>query len=120
MQQPKIFEEFKFYFMGDFLPSYKGYMQDLLIAGGGAILHRKPISQDEEALLLGSSAPSTFIIYSLELPDKCDPSKKNMILNHRRSGAEALASSTGAKAVSNLWVLNSIAGCKLQSFAEYW
>ncbi|CAK7350161.1 unnamed protein product [Dovyalis caffra] len=112
-KQPNIFEGFKFYFLGDFIPSYKGYIQDLLIAGGGTILHRKPISGAQGNLLLDSSRSPTFIIYSLEMPDKCDPSKKNMILNRRWSNAEALASSTGAKAVSNKWVLNSIAACKL-------
>ncbi|KAJ6751741.1 hypothetical protein OIU85_002190 [Salix viminalis] len=116
-KQPNIFEGFKFYFMGDFIPSYKGYIQDLLVTGGGTILHRKPISGVQETLLLDSKPP-TFIIYSLEVPDKCGPSKKKMILTRRQSAAEALASSTGAKAVSNKWVLNSIAACKLQSLAK--
>ncbi|KAL9404001.1 hypothetical protein Peur_000973 [Populus x canadensis] len=116
-KQPNIFEGFKFYFMVDFIPSYKGYIQDLLVTGGGTILHRKPIS-GAQGTLLPDSKPPTFIIYSLEMPDKCDPSKKNMILNRRQSDAEALASSTGAKAVSNKWVLNSIAACKLQSLAQ--
>ncbi|MCI78273.1 protein BREAST CANCER SUSCEPTIBILITY 1-like, partial [Trifolium medium] len=44
MQQPKLFDGYKFYFMGDFIPSYKGYLQDLVIAAGGTVLHRKPVS----------------------------------------------------------------------------
>ncbi|XVF45985.1 hypothetical protein PTKIN_Ptkin02bG0251800 [Pterospermum kingtungense] len=112
-KEPKLFHGSKFYMMGDFEPSYKGYQQDLLIAAGGTILHRKPISGDQDSPL-----SSTFIIYSLELPDKCDPSKKQMLLSRRQSDAEALASSTGAKAVSNLWVLNSISASKLQSLSE--
>lgn len=104
--------------MGGFESSYRGYLQELIVAAGGTILHRKPISSDQGALLSGSSTCLTFIIYSLELPDKCDLSKKGMILTSRRNEAEGLASSTGAKAVSNSWVLNSIAACKLQSFAE--
>ncbi|KAJ4824240.1 hypothetical protein Tsubulata_018061 [Turnera subulata] len=115
-KDPKIFEGYKFYFMGDFIASYKGYIQDLLISGGGTVLHRKPISESRP--LLSSSAPSTFIIYSLELPDKCDSKKKNTILNQRRADAEALANATGARAVSNSWVLNSIAACKWQNLAE--
>ena len=116
MQQPKIFDGLTFYLMGGFVSSYKGYLQDLVIAAGGTILHRKPISRDQGALLSDSS--TTFIIYSLELPEKCGLSKKNMLLDSRRSDAEVLANSTGAKAVSNLWVLNSIAACKLQSYVE--
>ncbi|KDP38028.1 hypothetical protein JCGZ_04671 [Jatropha curcas] len=113
-KRPKLFEGFKFYLMGDFVASYKGYIQDLLVAGGGSILHRKPISGGDSISSLGSPSPSTFVIYSLELPGKCDLSRKDMILNRRRSDAEALASATGAKAVSNSWILNSIAACKLQ------
>ncbi|KAL5773950.1 hypothetical protein ACOSP7_011507 [Xanthoceras sorbifolium] len=115
-EQPKLFDGLKFYLMGGFISSYKGYLQDLVIAAGGTILHRKPISRDQGALLSDSSTSFTFIIYSLELPEKFDLSKKNMLFDSRRSIAEVLANSTGAKAVSNLWVLNSIAACKLQSY----
>lgn len=118
MQQPKLFNGFKFYLMGEFLPSYKGYLQDLIIAAGGTILHRKPVSKDQNAFLSGSPTYQTFIVYSLELPEKCDPSKQDMIFNHRQVDAEALASSTGAKAASNLRVMNSIAACKLQILTE--
>ncbi|WCJ33512.1 breast cancer associated RING 1 [Euphorbia peplus] len=111
-KQPKIFEGLKFYLMRDFPDAYKGYIQDIIVAGGGAILHRKPICGVQE----GSSAHPAFITYSLELSDKCDVSKKDMILNQRRSDAEALASGTGAKVASNSWVLNSVAACKLQSY----
>ncbi|TYH87929.1 hypothetical protein ES332_D01G152500v1 [Gossypium tomentosum] len=117
-KQPKLFDGCKFYIMGDFEPSYKGDLQDVLIAAGGTILHRKPISGDPGARLLGSPAFPIFIIYSVELPVKCDPSKKHMILSRRQLNAEALASSTGAKAVSNSWVLSSISACKLLSLGE--
>lgn len=112
VQQPKIFNGCKFYFMGDFTP-YKGYLQDLVIAAGGTILHRKPITEDPNASIF-----QTFIIYSLEIPDKCNPSKKATIINRCRSDADALASSTGAKLASNSWVLNSIAACNLQNLPE--
>ncbi|KAK8522423.1 hypothetical protein V6N12_056131 [Hibiscus sabdariffa] len=97
-KQPKLFNECKFYIMGDFAPSYKGYLQDVVIAAGGTILHRKPISGDPGALLSGSPISSNFIIYSVELPDKCGTKKRHVILSQRQSDAEALASSTGAKA----------------------
>lgn len=119
LQQPKIFGGVKFYFCGDFVPSYKGYLQDLVTAAGGTVLHRKPISRDQELLMSESTAAlPTFIIYSLELLNNCDPTKKNLILTRRRSDAEALATSTGAKVATNLWVLNSIASSKLQILEE--
>lgn len=116
-QQPKLFDGYKFYLMGDFVSSYKGYLQDLVITAGGTILHRKPISGDQRvSASRSSSVPSSYIVYSLELLDNYDPSKKDTILNQRQADADALATSTGSKAVSNTWVLNSIAACKLQKF----
>ncbi|CAI8618552.1 unnamed protein product [Vicia faba] len=50
MQQPKLFDGYKFYFIGGFIPSYKGYMQDLMIAAGGIILHRKLVSDDQNSV----------------------------------------------------------------------
>ncbi|XVE48495.1 hypothetical protein DITRI_Ditri01bG0006300 [Diplodiscus trichospermus] len=118
-KQTKLFDGFKFYMMGDFEPSYKGYLQDLITAAGGTILHRKPTSGCQGAPLSGPPVSSTFIIYSVELPDdKYDPSKKRIILSRRQLDAETLASSAEAKAVSNSWVLNSISACKLQSLGE--
>ncbi|EXB51997.1 Protein BREAST CANCER SUSCEPTIBILITY 1-like protein [Morus notabilis] len=117
-KQSKLFDGFKFYFMGEFLPSYKGYLQDLITAAGGTVLHRKPVSGYGKGLPSGSTTTETFVIYSLELSDQSDPTKRILIVNRKRSDAEALASSSGAKVVSNSWVLNSIAASKLQSLAE--
>lgn len=102
--------------MGEFAQSYKAYLHDLVTVAGGTILHRKPVSDGQQASS-SSSRCQTFIIYSLELPDRCD-SIKEAILNCRQSDAMTLASSTGTKAVNNLWVLNSIAGSKLQCLSE--
>ncbi|XP_010275915.1 PREDICTED: protein BREAST CANCER SUSCEPTIBILITY 1 homolog [Nelumbo nucifera] len=115
-KHPKLFNGFMFYFTGEFMPSYKGYLQDLVVAAGGTVLQRKPISRDQERLLCGSSKSEIFIIYSVDLPDKCDPGKKTMICNRRRSDAEVLANSTGAKVASSAWILDSIAGCKCRNF----
>ncbi|XP_028187915.1 protein BREAST CANCER SUSCEPTIBILITY 1 homolog isoform X1 [Glycine soja] len=117
-KQPKLFYGYKFYFMGDFIPSYKGYLQNLVVAAGGIILHRKPVSGDQESTSPDMHPYQTLIIYSLELPDKCKPSKKDTICSQRRHDAEVLASSTGSNVASNTWVLNSIAACKLQYLAQ--
>ncbi|CAN6689452.1 unnamed protein product [Malus baccata var. baccata] len=117
-KQPKLFEGFKFYFMGDFIPSYKGYLQDLVIAAGGTVLQRKPVPEGPKALSASSPKCQTFIIYSLELPDQCHCSKKSTIFNTRQADAKALATSAGAKVASNSWVLNSIAACKLQNLSD--
>ncbi|KAK9055985.1 hypothetical protein SSX86_027072 [Deinandra increscens subsp. villosa] len=105
-KEPKLFSGYKFFFTGDFVASYKGYLHDLIVAAGGTILHRKPIPKNNE---------QQFLIYSLELPDKLKGNEHNLILSQRKSNAETLANSCGAVAVSNSWILNSIAACKLQN-----
>ncbi|KAI5447564.1 protein BREAST CANCER SUSCEPTIBILITY 1 homolog [Lathyrus oleraceus] len=116
-KQPKLFDGYKFYFIGDFIPSYKGYLQDLVIAAGGINLHRKPVSGDQNAMPHHMRPHQTLIIYNLELPANCDPLEKDAIFSQRRHDAEVLARSTGSMVASNTWILNSIAGCKLQSVA---
>ncbi|XP_021733074.1 protein BREAST CANCER SUSCEPTIBILITY 1 homolog [Chenopodium quinoa] len=113
-KQAKLFSGINFYFTVDFEPSYKGYLQDLVTAAGGTVLHRRPIAETYQIGASPSPASSTIIAYSIELPANCDLRKKNIILESRRSDAEALANSSGAKLASNSWVLNCIAGHKLQ------
>ncbi|KAI3800738.1 hypothetical protein L1987_28832 [Smallanthus sonchifolius] len=105
-KEPKLFNGFKFYFTGDFVASYKGYLHDLIIAAGGVVLHRKPIPVNNE---------QQFLIYSIELPDKLKAKEQNLILSQRKSNAETLANSCDAVAVSNSWILNSIAASKVQN-----
>nr|XP_043618742.1 protein BREAST CANCER SUSCEPTIBILITY 1 homolog [Erigeron canadensis] len=107
-KEPRLFYGLKFYFSGDFVASYKGYLHDLLTAAGGTVLHRKPIPIKGE---------QQFIIYSLELPVNLKANEENLILSRRKSEAEALAKSSGAVVVSNSWVLNSIGSCKLLNHA---
>ncbi|OIW14030.1 hypothetical protein TanjilG_11375 [Lupinus angustifolius] len=116
-KRPKLFYGYNFYFMGDFEKSYKGYLQDLVIAAEGTILHRKPVSRYQKAISPDMHPNQTLIIYSLEFPDNCHPLRRDTILKQRRCDSEALASSTGSKVASNTWILNSIAACKLQSLA---
>lgn len=110
-KQPKLFNGYKFFFMGDFLSSYKSYLHDLVIAAGGIVLNRKPIALDQE--ILSPGCPLLFVIYSHEQLDQCEGSEKISIIARRRSNAEVLASSTGAVAASHSWILNCIAGSRL-------
>ncbi|KAI3963475.1 hypothetical protein MKW98_022897 [Papaver atlanticum] len=101
-KQPN-FNGLNFYFFGEFVPSYKGDLQNLVIAAGGTVLHRKPIKGDL-GLSLSDSSTSTFIIYSLD----------STICNRRKDEARALAGSSGTKFAGHPWLLDSIAACKLQ------
>lgn len=99
MQKPKLFNGLMFYIMGDFELAYRGYLQDMIVAAGGTILRRRPISNDD-------SEASTIIVFSVE------PSKKKS-LTERRFDAEALAKSSRARTASSSWVFDSIAGCQI-------
>ncbi|XP_019706744.1 protein BREAST CANCER SUSCEPTIBILITY 1 homolog isoform X2 [Elaeis guineensis] len=117
INKPKLFNGFSFYFSGEYTPSYKGYLQDLVIAAGGTVLQRKPISRDQEKLLDDSLTSPVFIIYSLEHPDKNRFQDYTLIFNHRRAEAQALADASGGKVVANTWIIDSIAACKLQTLS---
>ncbi|KAI3958758.1 hypothetical protein MKX01_023434 [Papaver californicum] len=112
-KQPKLFIGVNFYFFGEFVPSYKGDLQNLVVAAGGTVLHRKPIKGDL-GLSSFESSTSTFIIYSCDVPDECDPRRKITICNRRKDEARALAGSSGTKFAGHPWLLDSIAACKLQ------
>lgn len=104
-KEPKLFEHIEFYFAGEFNPSYKGYIQDLINAAGGKILQRKPLKKDEEELFNRNLVSETIIIYSTESP-------KNEKVN--KLEAKGIGNSCRAKAVSSSWILDSIAACKWQ------
>ncbi|KAG6471070.1 protein BREAST CANCER SUSCEPTIBILITY 1 homolog [Zingiber officinale] len=112
-KEPKLFSGLTFYLSGDYSASYKGYLQDLVIAAGGAILQRRPISRDNERLLGVSSADKILIVYSVEHPQKYNLNS-NRVIDCRRSDAEALADASGCTLVTSAWIIDSIAACKLQ------
>ncbi|XP_043689967.1 protein BREAST CANCER SUSCEPTIBILITY 1 homolog [Telopea speciosissima] len=50
-KKTKLFNGFTFYFMGEFMSSYEGYLQDLVVADGGTVLQRKPISRPGRSII---------------------------------------------------------------------
>ncbi|XP_073004975.1 protein BREAST CANCER SUSCEPTIBILITY 1 homolog [Typha latifolia] len=111
-KQPKLFNGIRFYFTGNYTPSYRGYLQDLVIAAGGTVLHRKPILRDQQKLLDESSL--TIIIYSIEHSGKSNCSNDPSVFDRRRAEAQDLAEASGSRIASNTWIIDSIAACKLK------
>ncbi|KAH7352842.1 hypothetical protein KP509_19G066200 [Ceratopteris richardii] len=95
---PKLLSKLQFYFMPDFYPSYKGDLQALVMAGGGAILHRKPVFLETE------KEQCTLIVYNNE-----DSSSVQDAVTSRKQEAENLAVSVGASVVPQQWILDSLA-----------
>nr|CAB3464759.1 unnamed protein product [Digitaria exilis] len=111
--QPKLFDGIQLYLHGDYTKSYRGYLQDLVVAAGGTVLHRKPVSRDKQKLLDNGSL--ILIVYSVENQDKVKPkSKDGANAGRSQADAHALACASGGKVVSSAWITDSIAACSLQ------
>ncbi|XP_078166933.1 BRCA1-associated RING domain protein 1-like isoform X1 [Carex rostrata] len=102
---PKLFAELSFHFSGRFLPYYKGYLEDLIVAAGGTIIDKSNLSS------------SSFVVYSTEPPQGSNREDLNEAINKRKIEAEELAVATGSRAVAHTWLLDSIAACSLQQAA---
>lgn len=100
--------------MGDFLPSYKEDLQDLVVAAGGTVLKSEELAAQsrghEEAVL----TPRTLVVYNIDPPEGCKLGEEVSILWQRLSEAQDLASETGSEVIGHTWLLESIAGYKLK------
>ncbi|XP_058101493.1 BRCA1-associated RING domain protein 1-like isoform X2 [Magnolia sinica] len=110
---PKLFSGLNFYFSGDFMPSYKGYLQDLVVAAGGTVLVKKDMVPQTSSTR--TTPTSTLVIYSLDPSQECKSGQLSSVVQQRLEEAEAIAAETGSQAVGHAWLLESIAACKLQS-----
>jgi BRCA1-associated RING domain protein 1 len=111
-RQPKLFDSMRFYLHGDYTKSYRGYLQDLVVAAGGIVLQRKPVSRDQQKLLDDSS--DLLIVYSFENQDRAKSKAETKAADRRQADAQALACASGGRVVSSAWVIDSIAACNLQ------
>lgn len=108
---PKLFGKLQFYFMPDFLSSYKGDLQALVVAGGGGVLHRKPV-----ALLADDDAEQrkTLIVYNGETSSSDKKADRGRMLSKRQGEAQELAFYVVANVVPHQWILDSIGASKMQ------
>jgi hypothetical protein len=110
IQQPKLFDGMRFYLHGDYTKSYRGFLQDLVIAAGGTVLHRKPVSRDQQKLLDDSSP--VIVVYSLENQEKVKFDADQC--RRQADDAQVLACASGGKAATSAWIIDSVAACNLQ------
>ena len=100
----------RFYLHGDYTKSYRGFLQDLIAVAGGTVLHRKPVSRDQQKLVDDSSP--VVVVYST---DKQEKAKLDDVDCRRQADdAQALARASGGKAVSSAWIIDCIAACNMQ------
>ncbi|XP_059593962.1 BRCA1-associated RING domain protein 1 isoform X4 [Vitis vinifera] len=111
---PKLFKDLIFYFIGDFVPTYKIDLVDLIRAAGGFVLacKNKLVAQVHD----GRIAPSTaLVVYNLEPPQGSMLREDDPVMLWKRE-AEVLAAMIGSHVISDRWILDSIAACRLQPF----
>ncbi|CAA6655321.1 unnamed protein product [Spirodela intermedia] len=107
-QGPKLFSGLSFYFNGEFIPTYKGYLKDLIFAAGGHIV--------EEITEMPRS--TGLVVYSLDPPQEGNSADTKGLIDVRLQEAKAVAARTGAEVIAHTWVLDSIAACKVQSLSH--
>lgn len=115
MQGPKLFKGLTFYFFGQCAASYKADLQALALAGGGVVLQRKPLpaaqNPHEQIFPFDTLCNLTIVIYNDTSAGSCNKEWNVQDLSREATG---LASSLGAVALSQSWLLDSSAACKLQ------
>ncbi|KAF3436111.1 hypothetical protein FNV43_RR23203 [Rhamnella rubrinervis] len=109
---PKLFNGLNFYFAGDFVPSYKEDLQDLVRAAGGTVLLSKEelVAQSCD----GQADPKTLVVYNIDPPEGSKLGEEVSILWQRLNEAGDIADRTGSQVIGHTWLLESIAGYKLQ------
>ncbi|XP_043703850.1 BRCA1-associated RING domain protein 1-like [Telopea speciosissima] len=106
---PRLLTGLNFYFFGDFVPSYKECLQDLVLAAGGTFLTNTGILLPQDSK---HATSSTFIVYNRDLPENCTSMEEYM--EFRFKEAEDFAAEFGCRVIGHTWLLESIAACKIQ------
>lgn len=91
------------------MPTYKGYLKDLIFAAGGHIV--------EEITEMPRSAG--MVIYSLDPPQEGNSADTKGVIDVRLQEAKATAAAIGAEVIAHTWVLDSIAACKVQPLSHW-
>ncbi|KAM0949343.1 putative BRCT domain, BRCA1-associated, BRCT domain superfamily [Dioscorea sansibarensis] len=95
---PKLFFGLSFYLSGYYMPYYKGYLEDLILAAGGVIL-QKVDAQLIQSSTVNGTCSKLFVVYSVEPPQGCNTDQMiSYVLKKRTEDAEALAAEIGAHA----------------------
>lgn len=104
---PKLFDGLSFYFNGEFIPSYKSDLIELVRVGGGSIVENMEHVAAERHNLEDIS--TTVVVYYHDHPQGCAAPKEE---------AEGVAKSIDAHIVPHTWILESIAACQILPYSS--
>ncbi|KAI3921166.1 hypothetical protein MKX01_036145 [Papaver californicum] len=109
----KLFSGLHFYFSGDFVPSYKESLEELVLAAGATVLTKNSLVSgisDE-----GGRSLKTLVVYSLDIPPNLESEEASfLVIEERLRESETLAEQYGALVIGHTWILESIAASKLE------
>ncbi|KAJ0469480.1 putative chromatin regulator PHD family [Helianthus annuus] len=112
---PKLFNNLNFYFIGDFLPTYKADLLNLVTTAGGTVIETR------DQLLLSSHEEDTkanvnevtLVVYNADFSYNPGFEDATALKCRVLDEAEDLAQEVGCQVVPHIWILDSIA-CGLQ------
>ncbi|MFS8011190.1 putative BRCT domain, BRCA1-associated, BRCT domain superfamily [Helianthus anomalus] len=112
---PKLFNNLNFYFIGDFLPTYKADLLNLVTTAGGTVIETR------DQLLLSSHEEDTkanvnevtLVVYNADFSYNPGFEDETALKCRVLDEAEDLAQEVGCQVVPHIWILDSIA-CGLQ------
>ncbi|KAJ0469481.1 putative chromatin regulator PHD family [Helianthus annuus] len=112
---PKLFNNLSFYFIGDFLPTYKADLLNLVTTAGGTVIETR------DQLLLSSHEEDTkanvnevtLVVYNADFSYNPGFEDETALKCRVLDEAEDLAQEVGCQVVPHIWILDSIA-CGLQ------
>ncbi|XP_076914669.1 BRCA1-associated RING domain protein 1-like [Bidens hawaiensis] len=101
---PKLFNNMKFYFVGDYVQAFKNDLLNLVKTAGGIIGETKD-ELDQEA----------YVVYNADMSFSAEVEGENSIKSRRLDAAESVAQEygSGSRVVEHTWILESIAACSL-------
>ncbi|XP_024984241.1 BRCA1-associated RING domain protein 1 isoform X1 [Cynara cardunculus var. scolymus] len=110
---PKLFNDFHFYFIGDFVQAFKTDLLSLITTAGGTIIKTKDqllsSSNDTDATVKRSA----LVVYNADLSDCSEFEDEDSIKFQRLAAAEDVARECKSQIVGHTWILESVAACSV-------
>ncbi|KAI3748060.1 hypothetical protein L6452_10893 [Arctium lappa] len=110
---PKLFTNFHFYFIGDFVQAFKNDLLNLVTTAGGTIIETK-----DQLLSSSNDADAdvkrlTLVVYNADLSDCSEFEDEDSIKFQRFAAAEDVARECRSQTVGHTWILESVAACSV-------
>nr|GEV53251.1 BRCA1-associated RING domain protein 1 [Tanacetum cinerariifolium] len=115
--RPKLFNNLKFYFIGEFVQAFKADLRNLVTTAGGAIADTKmeltSSSNDANAEAKPNVNQVTVVVYNADYSDTYGFEDEASMKYQRSAAAEDVAQEFGSEIAGHTWILESIAASRI-------